>query len=193
MHLRHASTFLLVAAVAACAQVDATPEATATSVASAGDGLQLANLERTVGILHDKFTSLAEAMPAEELGYQPMPGTRSMEEVFIHIAADNWYVPALMGWEAPAETGVTSDNATFRTYQERTMTREEMLAALDASFDFFRASMAESAGALDREVVLGQPTTVGDVWIRAVVHLHEHLGQSIAYARANEVVPPWSR
>jgi len=33
---------------------------------------------------------------------------------------------------------------------------------------------------------------VGDVWIRAVVHLHEHLGQSIAYARTNEVVPPWS-
>ena len=36
-------------------------------------------------------------------------------------------------------------------------------------------------------------TTVGDVWIRAVVHLHEHLGQGIAYARSNEVVPPWSR
>ena len=50
-----------------------------------------------------------------------------------------------------------------------------------------------SGGELDREVVLGTPTTVGDVWIRAVVHLHEHLGQSIAYARSNEVVPPWSR
>jgi hypothetical protein len=23
-------------------------------------------------------------------------------------------------------------------------------------------------------------------------HLHEHLGQSIAYARMNAVVPPWS-
>lgn len=192
MHKRHTTTLLLVAAVAACTQADATPEVT-TAVAGAGDGLELVNLERTVEILHEKFTSLAEAMPAEDLGYQPMPGTRSMEQVFIHIAADNWYVPALMGWEAPAETGVTNDNATFRTYQERTMTRDEMLAALDASFDFFRESMAESDGALDREVVLGQPTTVGDVWIRAVVHLHEHLGQSIAYARANEVVPPWSR
>jgi len=26
-----------------------------------------------------------------------------------------------------------------------------------------------------------------------VAHMNEHLGQSIAYARANEIVPPWSR
>jgi hypothetical protein len=46
---------------------------------------------------------------------------------------------------------------------------------------------------LDRAVVLGSSdTTVGDVWIRAITHLHEHLGQSIAYARSHEVVPPWS-
>ena len=72
------------------------------------------------------------------------------------------------------------------------MSRDQMLTALDDSFRFFLASMEESVGALDREVVLGSPTTVGDVWIRAVVHMHEHLGQSIAYARANSVVPPWS-
>ena len=72
------------------------------------------------------------------------------------------------------------------------MSRDQMLTALDDSFRFFLASMEESVGALDREVVLGSPTTVGDVWIRAVVHMHEHLGQSIAYARANPVVPPWS-
>jgi hypothetical protein len=98
-----------------------------------------------------------------------------------------------MGWDAPDETEVTDDVMTFRAYQERDMTRAEMLSALDASFEFFRGSMMESMGDLDREVVLGTPTTVGDVWIRAVVHLHEHLGQSIAYARTNEIVPPWSR
>ena len=76
----------------------------------------------------------------------------------------------------------------------QTMTREEMLEALDASFVFFLESMRDSAGDLDRGVSLrGTPAVVGDIWIRATVHLHEHLGQSIAYARANEVVPPWSR
>jgi hypothetical protein len=110
------------------------------------------------------------------------------------VAADNWFVPALMGWEPPPETEVTSDAATFRAYQERDMSRTEMLEVLDASFVFLRDAMRESAGELQRPVTLGgEPTTVGDIWIRASVHLHEHLGQSIAYARANEVVPPWSR
>ena len=31
------------------------------------------------------------------------------------------------------------------------------------------------------------------VLLQLVAHLNEHLGQSIAYARSNGVVPPWSR
>ena len=27
----------------------------------------------------------------------------------------------------------------------------------------------------------------------SVVDMHEHLGQLIAYARMNQIVPPWSR
>lgn len=33
----------------------------------------------------------------------------------------------------------------------------------------------------------------GNLWVRLVPHMHEHLGQVIAYSRANEIVPPWSR
>ncbi len=181
--------------VAGCVPEDeAAPPVGAIGSGDAAGTLRLADLERTVEVLHGKMTSLAEAMPEESLAWRPMEGVRSPEEVFIHVAADNWFVPALMGWDAPEETGVTADGATFQAYQERSMSRDEMLAALDASFDFLRAAMAESAGELDRAVTLGQqPTTVGDVWIRATVHLHEHLGQSIAYARSNRVVPPWSR
>ncbi|MEM7414772.1 MAG: DinB family protein [Gemmatimonadota bacterium] len=168
-------------------------ESATTAIAGSPEHLQLTNLERTVEIVHEKMRDLAEAMPEEDLAWRPMEGVRSVEEVFIHVAADNWYVPALLGWDAPAETGVTNDVETFRAYQSQEMSREEMLEVLDASFVFFRETMAASGSELDREVVLGSPTTVGDVWIRAVVHLHEHLGQGIAYARANEVVPPWSR
>lgn len=179
---------------AACTQpsedVDPSPASTASADAAQ---LEIENLIRVTRILHEKFTALAEAMPEDDLAWRPMDGVRSVSEVFVHVAADNWYVPALMGWEAPAETGVTDDVETFRAYQLREMPREEMLEVLDASFVFFLDAMEASTGELDREVVLGSPTTVGDVWIRAVVHLHEHLGQSIAYARTNEIVPPWSR
>jgi hypothetical protein len=41
--------------------------------------------------------------------------------------------------------------------------------------------------------VFGRPSTRRATWIFAVAHLHEHLGQLIAYARSNSVVPPWSR
>lgn len=189
--LRAVLALSLACTVSACAATEEADHAEGMDTPLAA--LELTDLESTVETLHEKFTALAGAMPADDLGWRPMEGVRSVEEVFIHIAADNWFVPALMGWEAPAETGVTSDGATFQAYQQRTMTRDEMLDAVDDSFRFLRESMAESRGDLGREVTLGTPTTVGDVWIRAVVHLHEHLGQSIAYARSNGVVPPWSR
>jgi hypothetical protein len=176
------------------APLDATASPSAATSSRVGDGLPTESLERTVEILHEKMTALASAMPEESLGWRPMEGVRSVEEVYIHVAADNWWVPAMMGWEAPPETGVTADSETFSRYQERTMSRDEMLEALDASFVFLREAIEDSRQDLDRPVSLrGTPTTVGDIWIRAAVHLHEHLGQSIAYARSNRVVPPWSR
>jgi hypothetical protein len=31
------------------------------------------------------------------------------------------------------------------------------------------------------------------MWLITATHLHEHLGQLIAYARSNAVTPPWSQ
>lgn len=41
--------------------------------------------------------------------------------------------------------------------------------------------------------LFGQDFTVQQLLILATTHLHEHLGQAIAYARSNGIVPPWSR
>jgi len=203
VHNRSVSALLALAVVSMASCTTAAGEGAAAGDHAAADspggadtapvGLAIADLERVTVTLREKFTALAEAMPEAALAWRPMDGVRSGAEVYVHVAADNFYVPALMGWDAPAETGVTGDAATFRAYQEREMSKAEMVAAVDASFEFFLGAMRESANDLGREVVLGSPTTVGDVWIRAVVHLHEHLGQSIAYARTSEVVPPWSR
>jgi hypothetical protein len=51
-------------------------------------------------------------------------------------------------------------------------------------------SDAQLNAALD---VFGQKTTNRGLWISTVTHLHEHLGQLIAYARSNKVTPPWSK
>jgi len=165
----------------------------ATAAVNTEAGLELANLRRTLEITRDKFSQLAVAMPESDYAWAPMDGVRSVGAVFQHVAADNYFVPSLMGLTAPEGTGVTNDVATFRAFQEQTLSKAEIVAHVDASFAFMLESMDATAAELDRAMVLGQSeTTVGDVWIRAVVHLHEHLGQSIAYARSNEVVPPWS-
>lgn len=190
-----ASALILAAcAVAACqpaANGDATSDVDPQAVRAE---LAHADLQRTVEIAHEKFTALADAMPEGTYAWQPMDGVRSVGDVFQHVAADNFFVPALMGVTPPAEAGVTADVATFRAYQEREMSKAEIVAAVDASFEFLLGAMDSTSDDLTREITLGQsPTTVGDVWIRAIVHVHEHLGQSIAYARSSEIVPPWSR
>ena len=157
------------------------------------DVLAFGDLVGTVEILHEKFGSLVVAMPEDAYLWRPMDGVRSVSEVYRHIAADNFFVPTLMGIAAPPETGINEDASTFRAFQERELDRDEVIETVDASFEFLSRAMQATARDLNRQITLGtSETTVGDVWIRAVVHLHEHLGQSIAYARTNEVVPPWS-
>ena len=41
--------------------------------------------------------------------------------------------------------------------------------------------------------MFGQPFTMQRAWVLGTTHLHEHLGQLIAYARSNNVKPPWSQ
>ena len=47
---------------------------------------------------------------------------------------------------------------------------------------------------LNKEVeFFGNKTSMRNFLVSGIGHLHEHLGQSIAYARMNKVVPPWSK
>jgi len=39
----------------------------------------------------------------------------------------------------------------------------------------------------------GQPVNVAGAIARVGGDMHEHLGQSIAYARVNQIVPPWGQ
>ena len=193
---RKTRTWAVAALVAAsgCAGEAANAETEAAVTAElSGTSLEVQNLRRTLEIAHGKFNQLAEAMPEGSYAWQPMDGVRSVGDVYQHIAADNYFVPSLMGMTAPEGTGITDDVMTFRAFQEIDMTKTEIVGHVNASFEFMLASMDATSEELDRAVVLGSSdTTVGDVWIRAITHLHEHLGQSIAYARSHEVVPPWS-
>lgn len=163
----------------------------ASGGASASGTAMLDNLSRELEELGGKMVQLAEAMPESSYAWAPMEGVRSVGAVFAHVAGDNYFVPALLGM--PVEgTGVTTTSG-IKDYEDARGTKAEIVAELQRSFDEMRASMAATRTEPDKDVDLrGNTISQGDLWVRAIVHLHEHLGQSIAYARANDVVPPWS-
>ncbi|MCI0412612.1 DinB family protein [bacterium] len=134
----------------------------------------------------EKIVELAEAVPAEKYSWRPSEGVRSISEVYVHIAAGNYFLMKFMGIQPPAD---------FNRDMEKNITEKaQVIAAIKKSVEHLRqAALKTSDADLEKSVELfGQNTTYRDVFFTATMHLHEHLGQSIAYARMNGVVPPWS-
>lgn len=156
----------------------------------------IADLMRDVAIARQKLASLAGAIPAEKWDWRPGDGVRSVAEVYMHIAADNYFIPSATGIAAPASTGIRPDSyQSVQTYEKRKLDKQAIIAELEASFDHLNAAMqGTDAASLDEMLtVFGQEFTRRQLWITATTHVHEHLGQMIAYARTNGVVPPWSQ
>ena len=142
-----------------------------------------------------KVVGLAKAMPASASDWRPGKGVRSTAEVLLHIAADNYFIPAALGMPAPAETGITTDYKTAAAFEKKGTSREAVIAEVEKSFAFLKATMKsvpEEKMAEARDI-FGRKGTNRSAWLMTVTHLHEHLGQLIAYARSNNVTPPWSK
>lgn len=144
----------------------------------------------------EKFMGLARAIPADKYDWRPDPGVRSVREVLLHVASDNYLLPALAGTVAPAATGIDlKDFKSVERYEKRPLSRDSVIAELERSFTHLGHAMAKTTASnlADTVNMFGQQSPVQDLWITTTTHLHEHLGQSIAYARSNGVKPPWSR
>jgi uncharacterized damage-inducible protein DinB len=134
-----------------------------------------------------KLVALAEAMPAESYGWRPAEGVASVVEVYMHIARYNYMYPHQnLGIAAPVAYAGLEDEVTEK---------DEAVQVLAASMEHVRAVMA---GLSDEDLesptsLYGRDVAAWAVLLQLVTHMNEHLGQSIAYARMNGVVPPWSR
>jgi uncharacterized damage-inducible protein DinB len=142
-----------------------------------------------------KIMGLAKAMPESAYEWSPGKGARSTREVLLHVAADNYFIPGAMGMAAPAETGITKEYKTAEAFEKKTMTRDAVIAELQKSFAFLKKSMSSVPDEkMDAPMdFFGRKSTGRAAWLTTVTHLHEHLGQLIAYARSNNVTPPWSK
>ena len=155
----------------------------------------MSDLIGDVSQVEKKFIDLAKAIPADKYDWRPGVGVRSIGEVVRHVASDNYLIPATMGHAADASTGIKGDDyKTAGAFEKRQSTKEQSVADLEKSFANLKAAMqATTPAMLGSQVKLfGQPFTTQGAWILGTTHLHEHLGQLIAYARTNGVKPPWS-
>jgi uncharacterized damage-inducible protein DinB len=187
--------------VAACSPAPAAaPAATATPASSTADASAnpalMTDLMKDVSDVEKKMIDLAKAIPAAKYTYRPSAGVRSVGEVVMHVASDNYFMPAAAGTAAPASTGIDPNNyETATAYEKRALSPDSAVASLAASFTFLKDAMKAqtAAGLSEKKKMFGEEYTGQQTWIMATTHLHEHLGQMIAYARANNITPPWSK
>jgi len=146
--------------------------------------------------VQQKLVALAKAIPESAYGWRPGAGVRSVSEVFMHVASENYFIPISMGKPAPAETGMKDgDFKSIDAYTGRARTKDQVIAELEASFTHLHQAMALTTDQNLGEHIkmFGQDFTRQKAMVLTVTHLHEHLGQLIAYARSNKIVPPWSK
>lgn len=136
-----------------------------------------------IDFVKGRLMQLAEAMPEETYSWAPGESVRSVGEVFVHAAQSNYYMLSLVKGEKPDMSEGNSDSD-----------KKTAIASMEKSFSVIKEEAAKlSEEDLNKEIeAFGMKFSVRNFMVTMIAHLHEHLGQSIAYARMNNVTPPWS-
>jgi uncharacterized damage-inducible protein DinB len=142
-------------------------------------------LSKEAGTLSDKFAGLARVM-AGKYDWKPGEGVRSVGDVFNLIVTENGLLVGTL-------TGASGGRSGGRGAQ--VVEPEKLQEALTTSY----ANVQKAIEGLSDADLKAPVKLFGKDFSKegAVRYLfadqHEHLGQSIAYARSNGVVPPWSK
>ncbi len=159
--------------------------ASAATAQAPTKGFRADFLHQQAGV-EKEILGLAEATPADKFSWRPAEGVRSVSEVYTHLAFANYLLTGFIGAKTPeGMSGAIEKSVTEKS---------AVIEALKKSFAHLRAAVDATPDAeLEKPVkMFGQETTVGGVLLATANHEHEHLGQSIAYARMNGIVPPWT-
>jgi uncharacterized damage-inducible protein DinB len=133
-----------------------------------------------------QLLELAEATPAEKFGWRPAPGVRSISEVYMHVAVGNYWLLDQAGVKSPELAKVPKD-------PEKSVTaKADVIQWLRGSQEAVKNAY-QSADRQKHVTFFGKDAVADGVFLRIGMHNSEHMGQSIAYARMNGIVPPWSK
>jgi uncharacterized damage-inducible protein DinB len=135
-----------------------------------------------------KIMQLAEAIPEDKYNWAPEEGVRSVSGVLYHVVSANYFFATKLGVALP-------EGVNMQTLEQDLKTKADLTAALKQSTDVIIDAIKKvDDSALGNKVEFpfpGEFTTTSAILI-ALTHCNEHLGQLIAYGRANHVKPPWS-
>ena len=142
-------------------------------------------LSKEAATLSDKFAGLARVM-AGKYDWKPGEGVRSVGDVFNLIVTENGLLVGTLTGAGGGRGGASG---------AQVIAPEKLPDALKASYaNVQKAIEGLSDADLKAPVKLfGRDMTREDAVRFLFADQHEHLGQSIAYARSNGVVPPWSK
>ena len=143
--------------------------------------------------LQGKFIALAKAFPADKYSWRPAPGIRSVGEVFMHVASE-FYVYAPMAYGAARSPVIPRGKDSFKNIESHS-TKEDVLKYLSDGFAYAKQSIegVDPGQLTGSRKLFGGDHNIVETSFAMIDDLHEHLGQLIAYARVNGVVPQWSK
>ena len=143
-----------------------------------------AKMAANLSDVEEKIVGLAEAIPDDKYSWSP-EGARKTSEVFMHLASANHFFAGRLGGPKPPED--------MGEWEKTVTSKADVIAKVKSSFAVIKSAL-EGAD-MDKATKLfgGKEGTLSDFALIAVGHGHEPLGQLIAYARSNDIAPPWSR
>jgi hypothetical protein len=150
-----------------------------------------ASFARDLETMRGKFVGLAQAFPQDKYTWRPMEGVRSVSEVLMLAAFEGYnFIPSSFGGK-PADLGSREEAAKLRTLSDKTQVVEH----LNKGFAHAKQQLEtiDAAALTGKRKVMGQDMSASQTALAVGGDLHEHLGQLIAYARMNHIVPPWSK
>jgi uncharacterized damage-inducible protein DinB len=145
--------------------------------------------------------ALAEAFPPEKYSWRPDVKARAVSEVFVHVAAGILMLLEVVGATAGEESykdlstngperflGMIRKNDELEASHRK---KNDVLNLLKLAFRAAEQTVAQTSDAeLDRPMpFFYEQTTVRRLYLRLLVHTHEHMGQVIAYLRSNGIAP----
>ena len=144
-------------------------------------------LANDVTNLSDKYVGLARVM-AGKYDWRPGQGVRSVGEVLNLIVNENRMLNNLL-------TGAPNQGRGGMGGGTPITDPAELQEAIRSTYATLRKTI-EGLSDTDWHSgvrMFGRDLTKQGATLMLLLDQHEHLGQSIAYARSNNVVPPWSK